>query len=107
MHKVGSLDPRSFYKQARSLQRAGYEVTVCLLGSGERTVNGIRVLGFARGGSRLVRFVRTNLDLFRHLWRTRPDICHIHDLDFLPWAVALKMLRRVKVIYDIHEAYPE
>ncbi len=32
---------------------------------------------------------------------------HFHDLDFLPWAVLLRVARRVRVVYDCHENYPE
>ena len=34
-------------------------------------------------------------------------VFHIHDIDFLSWAVLLKFIKRAEVIYDCHENYPE
>jgi len=107
VHKVDTLDPRSLYKQGRSLRTAGHEVTVCMLGEGERIVEGMRVVGFDRGGGRVGKFLGVNWDIFRFLWKARPDVCHNHDMDFLPGLVVLKVCRGIKVIYDVHEAYPE
>lgn len=34
-------------------------------------------------------------------------VYHFHDLDFLPFAALLKLIKRRPVIYDCHENYPE
>lgn len=39
--------------------------------------------------------------------RYRSSIYHFHDLDFLPWALLLKIFTKSKVIYDCHENYAE
>jgi len=38
--------------------------------------------------------------------RASPKIAHFHDPEFLPWALLLRM-RGMKVIYDVHEDYPQ
>lgn len=49
-----------------------------------------------------------------HGWRTfraaskvHAKAYHFHDLDFLPWALLLKWQKKVPVVYDCHENYPE
>jgi glycosyltransferase involved in cell wall biosynthesis len=107
IHKVQKLDPRSFYKEGRSSAKAGYETIVIGLYGKNEKVHGIRLIGFRFFRKRLARFLISNYYIFREALRERADIYHFHDLDFIPWAILLKGLTRAKVIYDIHEAYPE
>ncbi|MGB9730303.1 MAG: glycosyltransferase, partial [Thermoprotei archaeon] len=53
------------------------------------------------------KFLITNYQIFRKALRQKADVYHFHDLDFIPWAIILKILSKSKIIYDIHEAYPE
>jgi len=108
IHKVRTPDGRSFYKEARSLASAGYEVCLIgLFGDGERVMDGVRMLGFSPGRGRLGRFVLTNARIFLRAVREKAEIVHFHDPDFIPWAILLKVFTGGRVIYDIHEAYPE
>ncbi len=107
IHKVEVLDPRSFYKQGRSLVKQGYDTTIMGLYEKNEVINGISLLGFKPPAMRLNRFILTNYKIFIRAVKKKADIYHFHDLDFVPWAVLLKLLTRSKVIYDIHEAYPE
>jgi glycosyltransferase involved in cell wall biosynthesis len=107
IHKVQTLDPRSFYKQGRSLSKAGYEITIIGLFDKDKTIHGIKLVGFKSLKRRLSRFFITNYHIFIRALKDRADIYHFHDLDFVPWAMLLKVLTRSKIIYDIHEAYPE
>jgi glycosyltransferase involved in cell wall biosynthesis len=75
--------------------------------SESQNLDGVRIVGFPHGRSRIKRFFLTNYELFRAALREGADIHHFHDLDFVPWAVLLKLIGRTKVIYDIHEAHPE
>jgi glycosyltransferase involved in cell wall biosynthesis len=104
---VNTLDPRSFYKEGRSLLNAGYDVCLFGLYSKDEKISGIRVIGFNSPKKRLMRFLFTNNQIFFRALKEKADVYHFHDLDFVPWAVLLKVLTRSKVIYDIHEAYPE
>lgn len=48
-----------------------------------------------------------SLKTFIAALKTRADVYHFHDLDFIIYAVLLKFITRKRVIYDCHENYPE
>lgn len=107
IHKVDMLDPRSFYKEGRTLLKAGYDVCILGLYRKDEIMNGIKLIGVKPPNRRLTRFLITNFNIFIRALKEKADIYHFHDLDFVPWAALLKIFRRSRVIYDIHEAYPE
>ncbi len=107
IHKTSTLDPRSFYKEGRTLLMAGYDVCIIGLYGKNEVVNGIRLVGLKSPSRRLARFFITNYHIFIRALKEKADVYHFHDLDFVPWAVLLKVLTSSKVIYDIHEAHPE
>ncbi|MEM3036104.1 MAG: glycosyltransferase family 4 protein [Thermoplasmata archaeon] len=107
IHKVEALDPRSFYKQATSLSSVGYDVTILGLFRNTRNLHGVRIIGFKPPNNRFTRFAKTNYQIFRRALREKADVYHFHDLDFIPWAILLKIFTKSKIVYDIHEAYPE
>lgn len=107
IHKVESLDPRSFYKQGMSLSKAGYDVKILGLFKETKTINGIKVIGFDSPKNRIRKFVFTNYYIFRRAIKEKADVYHFHDLDFIPWAVFLRLLTKSRIIYDVHEAHPE
>ena len=107
IHKVHFLDPRSFHKQALSLQKKGYEVTVMSYFENEKPIDGVRFLQFTRPKRLLTRILLSNFNILFWAVKVRADIYHFHDLDFIPWAVLLKLITGKKVIYDVHEAHPE
>ena len=107
IHKVDSLDARSFYKEARSLKNADYEISLLGLYNKNEIIDGIKLVGFKVPKGRLARFFTTNYAIFKYALKAKADIYHFHDLDFIPWAILLKIITLKKVIYDIHEAHPE
>lgn len=44
--------------------------------------------------------------MFRALLRARPKVAHFHDPELIPWAIALRLCG-IRMIYDVHEDYPE
>lgn len=107
IHKVSNLDPRSFFKQARSLGNAGYEVSIIGLFNRDRHVDGIKIIGAGEVRNRFGKFWKASLRTLLLAIGERADVYHFHDLDFVPWAVLLKLITGAQVIYDIHEAHPE
>lgn len=107
IHKVRVPDPRSFYKEGRSLARAGFAVTIIGLFEQDETIDGVRMIGFKPPAGRLLGFLVTNWRIFRRALQMKADVYHFHNLDFVPWAVLLKVMSRAAVVYDIHEAFPE
>ena len=100
------FDARIFYKQAQTLARAGYAVTVVGPGPeawcGERAGVRVQTVPVARGvGQR-----------FLNLWRLlrvglgADAACfHFHDPELLPVGAVLRLCGR-RVIYDVHEHFP-
>ena len=58
-----------------------------------------------RGG--IVGRLLTVLRAARAVIRLAPDICHFHDLDFILAVPFVRLLSKAKLIYDVHELYPE
>lgn len=98
-------DVRIFYKECRSLARAGYDVSELTTDSHGRTSDGVRIIGIGRRRDRLHRMTTTTLTIGRQAVRHKADIYHIHDPELLPLALVLRLLRN-RVIYDIHEDLP-
>ncbi|MGH2536672.1 MAG: glycosyltransferase family 4 protein [Candidatus Promineifilaceae bacterium] len=100
-----ALDNRVFYREARSLQAAGYEVTVIAIHARNETVDGIQVLGLPRR-PRWQRPASWWM-LLRKALASRADVFHFHDPELLMLTPWLRLLAGRPTIYDVHESYPE
>jgi len=100
------MDVRIFYKEAKSLQRSGYDVTIIAPAvpslKADSTIDGIRILIIPRYGKKILRPL-TLFDLFRRGIAADADIYHCHEPDALIAGAALKIIRRKKLVYDAHE----
>jgi glycosyltransferase involved in cell wall biosynthesis len=97
-----ALDNRIFYREARSLHKAGYEVVLFAVYPHEEFRDGIHILPVPR----LPRWRRPQLwfSLARRVIETKSDIYHFHDPELLfisPW---IRKKTNRPTIYDIHEA---
>ncbi len=100
-----ALDNRVFYREARTLAQAGYDVTVIAVHDRDEVRDGIaiRALPSVPRGRR------------PWLWRralamateTQADIYHFHDPELLLVSPFLRRQTKRPTIYDIHEVYPE
>jgi glycosyltransferase involved in cell wall biosynthesis len=110
-------DPR-VHREAESLVRAGYGVTVlCWDRDGqhpaEEGVGGISVkrLGPASGYGDAMRVARDLPKFWRNSRRAAAgmdfDIVHAHDLDTLSPGLKIAKMRKAPLIYDSHEIYHE
>ncbi|HNS51965.1 MAG TPA: glycosyltransferase family 4 protein [Anaerolineae bacterium] len=100
-----ALDNRVFYREARSLHKAGYRVTIIAVHPRDETKYGIDIVALPK----IQRWLRPVLwlRLLRLAFAARADIYHFHDPELLlvsPW---LRLLTGRPVIYDVHESYPE
>ena len=101
------FDHRVFYKECRSLARAGYKVALVAPDElSERTCDGVRILGVPRRRSRWGR-PRIWLDLVRQAMRLKPTLIHFHDPELL---VVMPFLRlalgpSLRIVYDVHEYF--
>jgi glycosyltransferase involved in cell wall biosynthesis len=94
------FDSRIFYREAKSLERAGYEVTVIAPADPVgQVVDNIHIVGIPRVKSRWGR-VRAWQYVLREVKKLKPDIVHFHDPELL---LIAPNFRPAKVIYDCHE----
>ena len=97
-------DDRIFFKEARSLVRAGAEVT--LLCAQDKKLpaqaDGVRFAQYPGGGG-LKERLRTVGRLEAALAEQACDAIHCHEPDSLVAALRVKRRRGVKVVFDSHE----
>jgi glycosyltransferase involved in cell wall biosynthesis len=97
-----SLDHRIFHKQAKSLVKAGYDVTLIAQHERDEVVDGIKIIALPEPKSRFRRILGTRR-LFRLARKQKADIYHFHDPELLLWGWLLQRLSHKPVIYDVHE----
>lgn len=104
-----AFDDRIFYKEAQSLKKAGYDVTV--IGRTDsninKVVNGIRIIGMKKIGPRPLGEMLLILKLLINSIKVRGDIYHCHEPESLLVAIFLKIFMHKKIIHDVREFYLE
>ncbi len=97
-----ALDNRVFYREARSLQRAGYDMTLIAVYERDEVRDGVRIVGLPR----VPRWQRPLLwaRLVREALAAEADVYHFHDPELLLVAPWLRLLTGKPTIYDVHEA---
>ena len=100
------FDVRIFHKQAKTLSKAGYDVTLIAQHKQNETMDGVKIIGLPKHHSRFDRMTRTSFGIFRLALKQKADIYHFHDPELIPIGIILKLLGK-KVIYDVHEDLPE
>lgn len=101
------FDTRIFHKQAKTLVRAGYDVTLIAQHDKDEIVDGVKIIGLTKPRNRLSRIFGLTWRTFRLALKQRADVYHFHDPELLPIGVLLKLFTRAKVIYDVHEDVPQ
>ncbi|MFZ0549038.1 MAG: glycosyltransferase family 4 protein [Candidatus Promineifilaceae bacterium] len=100
-----ALDNRVFYREAQSLARNGYDVTLIAVHDKSEVKDGVQIVGLPK----VPRRQRPHLwlELYKQAKATQADIYHFHDPELLlvtPW---LRWRTGKPTIYDIHEVYPD
>jgi len=98
------FDTRIFHKEAKSLAKAGYNVTLIAQHDKDEVVDGIRIVPLPKPKNRIERMTRTVWLAYRKALEFDADIYHFHDPELIPIGLLLK-LHGKQVIYDIHEDY--
>jgi len=99
------FDTRIFHKEAKSLARAGYNVTLIAQHDKEKIVDGIRLVSLSKPKKRLERMTKTVWAIYRKALEVDADIYHFHDPELIPVGLLLKFHDK-RVIYDVHEDVP-
>lgn len=100
-----ALDNRVFYREAQSLHKSGYEVTLIAVHDRSEVRNEVQIVGLPL----VPRWQRPRLwwTIIRLARATQADIYHFHDPELLFVSPILRLLTRKPVIYDIHEVYAD
>lgn len=100
-------DSRIFYKQAKSLAKAGYQVELHAVADFERkTEDGVEIIGIPRMNKKWKR-LSVGKVLFKRALNSDADIFHFHDPELLPWGAKIARKTGKPVIYDSHEDLPK
>jgi len=99
------FDTRIFQKEARSLAKAGYNVSLIAQHDKDEILEGIRILSLPRPKNRFERMTKTVCQLYQKAREVDADIYHFHDPELIPVGLLLK-LHGKRVIYDVHEDVP-
>jgi len=112
--KVGILtsvhppfDTRIFHKQAKTLVRAGYDVTLIAQHDKDEVVDGVKIVALPKPRNRFTRIFGLTWRAFRLALRQQADIYHFHDPEILPWGWLLQKITQRPVVYDVHEYYAD
>ena len=98
-------DGRIFYKECRSLAKAGYEVYLVAPNACDEVVDGVHIVGVkVEKSGRLQRILRTGKRVYEKALALNADIYHFHDPELLRFALRLKRKGK-KVVFDSHEFY--
>jgi hypothetical protein len=95
------LDTRIYFKQAASLAAAGHQV-VLIARRGPAGGRRVRRVHLPVPQRRLQRFGAA-FRAFDAARRLHCDVYHFHDPELLAVGVALKLVTRAKIVFDVHE----
>jgi glycosyltransferase involved in cell wall biosynthesis len=99
-----AFNARVFHKEAKSLVKAGYEVTLIAQHDKNEVVDGVKILALPKRKNRLWRILNT-CGVFRLALKEKADIYHFHDPELLLWGLLLQKLTGKPVVYDVHEYF--
>ncbi|MCK4638215.1 MAG: glycosyltransferase, partial [Bacteroidales bacterium] len=98
-------DDRIFYKECKSLKKEGYNVFYIVKTQGDKSIDGINIIGVKNYNSRLQRVIFGSIEAFRKAVKIKSDLYHFHDPELMFTGVLLKLAGK-KVVYDVHEDLP-
>ncbi|WP_331234425.1 glycosyltransferase family 4 protein [Natronorarus salvus] len=99
-------DQRIYHKEIRALADAGYDVTFVVHAGESGVRDGVRIRSLGTTDSRGDRW-RHVRDAYRIARDLDADCYHFHDPELLPVGAALARNTAGRVIYDVHEYYPD
>ena len=99
-----ALHPRIFYKEARSLSAAGYQVFIFGKHASREIKEGIEIIPLPVFSRLSLKRWGITLFILWEAWKIHAAVYHIHSPELLPVGLLLK-LKGAKIIYDVHENY--
>ncbi len=99
-----AFDTRIFYKECKTLVKAGYEVYLIVTHDREDIIDGVHIIPLPERKGRFYRFLVKDWLALSKAIKVNADIYHFHDPELIFVGLILKLFRK-KVVYDIHEDY--
>lgn len=100
------FDVRIFHKEAKTLAKAGYDVTLIAQHIKDEVVDGVKIIAIPKSFKRFSRVLITDIRILISAFKQKADIYHFHDPELISVGVLLKLSGK-KVVYDVHEDLPE
>lgn len=101
------FDTRIFHKQAKTLAKAGYDITLIAQHDRDKVVDRVKVVTLPMPCNRFQRIFGLTWRAFRKALHQKADVYHFHDPEMLPAGVLLRLFSGKRVIYDVHEDYSQ
>jgi glycosyltransferase involved in cell wall biosynthesis len=105
VHRV--FDGRIFHKEAKTLAKAGYEVTLIAQHDKNEIVEGIKITPLSKPKNRITRIFGLSWQVLKLSIKQNCDIYHFHDPELILIGILLKIIYQKKVVYDVHEDVPK
>ena len=84
-------DNRIFFKECKSLDEAGYDVTLLCANASSTVRDGIKIIGFKGHTQRIKRFFLTSIvQAFIEARKVNADIYHLHDPELVWMGLLLR-----------------
>ncbi len=99
-------DVRIFYRECRSLARAGYEVHLVISASEPAVREGVHIHPIRVVKNRLLRMLFMPWVAMKNALETKASLYHYHDPELLLMGFVLRWVLGKKVVFDIHESVP-
>lgn len=104
-----SFDTRIFYKEAKTLVDARYDITLIAQHNKDETIDGIKIIALPKPKNRFFRIFFLTRKTYKLALQQKADIYHFHDPELIPAGLLLKLFTKSKskIIYDVHEDVPK
>lgn len=100
------FDTRIFYKECKTLLKAGYEVYLVASHDKDEQKEGVNIVSLPQAKNRFERMVKKTRLAYKKALEIDAQIYHFHDPELIPVGLLLEW-RGKKVIYDVHEDVPK
>jgi glycosyltransferase involved in cell wall biosynthesis len=107
LSSVHPADDNRIFKICRSLASAGREVSFVVPTDQDWVVDGVAIKAVPIPSGRWRRMLWTTRRIYQRAVEEKADIYQFHDPELIPIGLALRLLHKRKVIYDVHENVPE
>ena len=102
------FDTRIFYRECQSLASNGFQVILMVAdGKGDAHERGVDIIDIGKPSGRFSRLLITPFKILWRLSRMKAvSSVHIHDPELIWVAAIIRKLKKIPIIFDVHENVP-